>query len=206
VPTFIILPLCQFHPSPRRAFGNPARNKLPGAPRDFAQAGERIQAFLGPIWNALVAEDEFTSVWRPGGPWGSVVSGSPKTIGAAELRRFRQYADYKDSGVNWLGQIPAHWEVKRLKLAAVLNPPASEVGSLLPETEVSFVPMEAVGEYGGLDLSKTRLLGEIGSGYTYFGDGDVVVAKITPCFENWKGAHARDRIRNDRVARPQNYP
>ena len=33
------------------------RNNLPGAPRDFAQAGERIQAFLGPVWTALVAGD-----------------------------------------------------------------------------------------------------------------------------------------------------
>jgi Nucleotidyl transferase AbiEii toxin, Type IV TA system len=45
------------------------RNNLPGAPRDFAQAGERIQAFLGPVWAALVARDKFTSNWQPGGPW-----------------------------------------------------------------------------------------------------------------------------------------
>ena len=30
-------------------------------------------------------------------------------------RRFRRYPDYKDSGVEWLGEIPAHWEAKRLK-------------------------------------------------------------------------------------------
>jgi hypothetical protein len=36
------------------------------------------------------------------------------------LRRFKPYPAYKDSGVQWLGEIPAHWEVKRLKrLAAV---------------------------------------------------------------------------------------
>jgi len=118
------------------------------------------------------------------------VSGAVKTTGAVELRRFRPYPAYKDSGVEWLGQIPAHWEVKRIKLVAALNPPASEVRSLPTETEVSVVPMEAVGEYGGLDLSATKQLGDVGSGYTYFRDGDVVVAKITPCFENGKGAHA----------------
>jgi len=26
-----------------------------------------------------------------------------------------KYAEYKDSGVEWLGEIPAGWEVKRLK-------------------------------------------------------------------------------------------
>ncbi len=30
-------------------------------------------------------------------------------------RRFKPYPEYKDSGIEWLGEIPAHWEVKRLK-------------------------------------------------------------------------------------------
>jgi type I restriction enzyme S subunit len=41
--------------------------------------------------------------------------GAVKTIGAAELRRFRSYPAYKDSGVDWLGKIPTHWEVKPLR-------------------------------------------------------------------------------------------
>jgi len=32
--------------------------------------------------------------------------------------RFKPYPAYKDSGVEWLGEIPAHWEVKRLKTMA----------------------------------------------------------------------------------------
>jgi type I restriction enzyme S subunit len=125
---------------------------------------------------------------------GCIMSWVAKTSGMEELRRFRPYAAYKDSGVEWLGKIPKHWDVKRLKRVAALNPPASEVLSLPPETEVSFVPMEAVGEYGGLDLSRIKQLGEIGNGYTYFREGDVVVAKITPCFENGKGARAKGLV------------
>ncbi len=30
------------------------------------------------------------------------------------LRRFKPYPAHKDSGVEWLGEIPPHWEVKRL--------------------------------------------------------------------------------------------
>ena len=30
--------------------------------------------------------------------------------------RFRQYPEYKDSGIEWLGEIPAHWAVNRLHL------------------------------------------------------------------------------------------
>ena len=70
------------------------------------------------------------------------------------------------------------------------NPSKSEIA--LDDTElVSFIPMEAVGEFGGLKLETEREIGEISGGYTYFTDGDVVVAKITPCFENGKGAIAR---------------
>ena len=109
---------------------------------------------------------------------------------AGLARRFKPYPAYKDSGAEWLGGIPAHWEVQRLKLVAELNPPPSEVRVLASNTEVSFVPMEAVGEYGGIDLTRARPVAEVGAGYTYFRDGDVVVAKITPCFENGKGALA----------------
>jgi type I restriction enzyme S subunit len=80
--------------------------------------------------------------------------------------------------------------MKRLKYSTLINPTAGETQSLPGNTDVSFVPMEAIGEYGGLDLTATRLIGDIGPGYTPFRDGDVVVAKITPCFENAKGALA----------------
>ncbi len=31
-------------------------------------------------------------------------------------QRFRRYPAYKDSGVEWLGEVPAGWESRRLKL------------------------------------------------------------------------------------------
>lgn len=96
----------------------------------------------------------------------------------------------KNSGVAWLGQIPAHWKPKRLRFCMNTNPSKTKI-ELDDEELVSFVPMEAVGEFGGLNLDTEKELGEIGGGYTYFADDDVVVAKITPCFENGKGAIAR---------------
>lgn len=110
------------------------------------------------------------------------------------LQRYRPYPTYKDSGVEWLGEIPVHWQVKRLRFTVSMNPVASEVRGLAADTEVSFVPMEAIGEMGGLDLSQSKPLDDIGQGYTYFRDGDVVIAKITPCFENGKGALAAGLI------------
>ena len=32
--------------------------------------------------------------------------------------RYKPYGEYKDSGVEWMGEIPAHWEVKRIKHVA----------------------------------------------------------------------------------------
>jgi len=109
---------------------------------------------------------------------------------AEKRKRYKPYPKYKDSGVEWLGEIPEEWESRRLKFAAALNPSCPEIRKFSSDTEVSFVPMEAIGEYGGLELTQTKSLAEVGSGYTCFRNGDVVVAKITPCFENGKGALA----------------
>jgi type I restriction enzyme, S subunit len=55
--------------------------------------------------------------------------------------------------------------------------------------EIAFLPMESIGDDGTFDRAQTRLSDEIsGRGYTYFRDGDVVRARVTPCFENGKGA------------------
>ena len=54
--------------------------------------------------------------------------------------------------------------------------------------------MKAIGERGQLDLSANRLVEEVQSGYSRFFDGDVVIAKITPCFENGKGALIRGTL------------
>lgn len=100
-------------------------------------------------------------------------------------------ATMKNSGVEWLGDVPAHWEVKRLRFTLSLNPVKSELN--IPEdTLVSFVPMEAVNFDKDLTLSEERNLDEVYKGYTYFKNGDVVLAKITPCFENGKSAIAQN--------------
>ena len=104
--------------------------------------------------------------------------------------RLNPYPAYKDSCIEWLGGIPAHWEVKRLKYAVNLNPASTEARTHDDSLEVSFIPMEAVGEYGGLELVTTKPIRHVYDGYTYFREGDVLVAKITPCFENGKGAIA----------------
>ena len=94
----------------------------------------------------------------------------------------------KDSGVEWIGEIPEHWKVIKLKSASIFNPPKSEIKSYSGETPVSFFPMESIGDDGKLEHLYFRPISEVINGYTYFKNGDVVIAKITPCFENGKGA------------------
>lgn len=98
-------------------------------------------------------------------------------------------AKMKDSGIEWLGQVPEHWEVKRLKYLASINPSIkNHFFSKNSYDIVTFLPMENVSESGIVDVSIKKEIGEISNGYTYFELNDILVAKITPCFENGKGA------------------
>jgi type I restriction enzyme S subunit len=73
----------------------------------------------------------------------------------------------------------------------ILNPKKREVAKVPDDTLISFVPMVQVDDVSGvMDASNERPLGEVRKGYTYFAEGDVVFAKITPCMENGKSAIA----------------
>jgi type I restriction enzyme S subunit len=62
-------------------------------------------------------------------------------------------------------------------------------------TPVSFVPMALISStYGVPAQSEERSWGEIKKGFTHFADEDVVMAKISPCFENAKSAVMRNLI------------
>ncbi|MEV4209759.1 restriction endonuclease subunit S [Nocardia salmonicida] len=56
---------------------------------------------------------------------------------------------------------------------------------------VSFLGMADVdAEYGTTSKGSSKEFGEVAKGYTQFENGDILVAKITPCFENGKIAQA----------------
>ena len=70
------------------------------------------------------------------------------------------------------------------------NPKKSEVKDF-QDVEVSFVPMECVGVDGSFTIRENGPISSYYKGYTYFRDDDVLLAKITPCFENGKAAIAK---------------
>ena len=100
----------------------------------------------------------------------------------------KPYPHYKPSGVEWLGDVPAHWDVRRMKRIAFLNPSKTESRTFLKaDTPVTFLPMERVGTDGKIDEVVVPA-SSVWNGFTYFRRDDILVAKITPCFENGKGA------------------
>jgi type I restriction enzyme S subunit len=82
------------------------------------------------------------------------------------------------------------WPKVALDEVAELNPRLAE--TLTSDAAVSFVPMSAVSaETAGITDEETRTYAQVAKGFTPFVSGDVLVAKITPCFENGKIVQAR---------------
>lgn len=88
------------------------------------------------------------------------------------------------------------WRIKKMSEVCVIKPPKREAKERLNDTDlVSFLPMEDLGILSkDVNPVKERQLKEVSGSYTYFAENDVLLAKITPCFENGKIGIARDLI------------
>ena len=93
--------------------------------------------------------------------------------------------------------INPEWRTVKLEEVAEINPKKSLIRDLPGDTEVSFVPMEDLSQREMLFRpEKSKLLGEVIKQYTYFQEDDVILAKVTPCFQNGKSGIARG-LRNN---------
>ena len=81
----------------------------------------------------------------------------------------------------------------RLKFAINFSP-STNTRRFAPDMPVTFAPMEAIHDgMGGLDISRTAPIADLKAGsYNVFSEGDVLLAKVTPCFENGKKCLAHD--------------
>lgn len=86
------------------------------------------------------------------------------------------------------------WEVNKLSELCEIKPPKSEAKKKLEDSEmVTFLPMEDLGILNKDVIgTKERKLKDVTGSYTYFANNDVLLAKITPCFENGKLGIARN--------------
>jgi len=100
----------------------------------------------------------------------------------------------RPAGINhqsWTFTAPPDWQRKRLRSLCKVNPSATtKLRTMAGSTEVSFLPME-LARAGSPELApRTAALSDVRNGFTPFIDGDLLIAKITPCFENGKGGIA----------------
>lgn len=97
----------------------------------------------------------------------------------------------KDSGIEWIGEIPEGWTVEKLKYHADYNP-VINTSIFDLEDEVSFIPMENL--KNGYHETSIELFLKVKKGYVQFNNGDIIIAKVTPCFENGNIAIANNLI------------
>ena len=92
-------------------------------------------------------------------------------------------------------KLPDGWQWVKLGTVSEINPSKKEIKDLPDEINVSFIPMHAIDDEKGEIISMDiRKLKEVKRGYTYFREGDVIFAKITPCMENGKCAIAKNLL------------
>lgn len=85
--------------------------------------------------------------------------------------------------------IPESWKWVRVQEITCLNPK----NNLSDELEVSFIPMALVDDgYRNTHSFEIKKWGDIKKGFTHFADGDIGIAKITPCFQNRKSVVFRN--------------
>ena len=80
-------------------------------------------------------------------------------------------------------QLPDGWCYSTIKEVFIINP-RNKVDD---DVEVGFVPMANITDgYNNTFKYEKRRWGKIKTGFTHFADGDIAVAKISPCLENRK--------------------
>lgn len=110
------------------------------------------------------------------------------------LERARSFADGKTRNTDVSSSasdvpIPTGWIWTTLSQLGVVSPR----NKLADDLEVSFVPMAAISTQYKAPLNpEARVWSDVKQGFTHLADGDIAMAKITPCFQNCKTTAIRD--------------
>lgn len=87
--------------------------------------------------------------------------------------------------------LPQGWTTIPLRYVCELNPSIAFDG-FDQDDDLTFLPMDRV--KSGYFIPNTDKFSKLASSYTAFEDGDIVLAKVTPCFENGNIAIANDLV------------
>lgn len=110
-----------------------------------------------------------------------ISEGKPSTGLRAGIKRQKELTEIKEEEIPYA--VPTTWEWAKLGNIGEINP-----RNIVDDNkEAGFVPMPLIfAGYGKTHSFKLSKWIDIKKGYTHFADGDVGLAKITPCFENGK--------------------
>lgn len=113
--------------------------------------------------------------------------------GRTRLPQFalREDGSKKGTKQSELGEIPEDWVI--LDFGSIFQRTISKK-FIKPNSLVSFVGMQDVTEQAQLSSQHLMGIDDVKNGFTYFERGDILVAKITPCFENGKGCHTESLL------------
>ncbi len=104
-----------------------------------------------------------------------------RLIAEGKIKRDKPLAPITDEEKPF--ELPVGWEWASLAAVGVISPR----NYVADDAFASFVEMRSIPvAFGEAHISEERLWRDIKSGFTHFAEGDVGVAKITPCFENGK--------------------
>jgi len=136
----------------------------------------------------------------------SIVTGKPLELSDEENRyanrvpieKISKRGDYNLSGDRYreaVTLVNQKWPLVELGMVAEINPRFRMLPTISENTEISFVPMSDLSQ-GKMTFTPTqrRKIGQCIKGYTFFKNDDVLLAKITPCFENGKSGIARSLV------------
>ena len=120
---------------------------------------------------------------------GKLVPQDPADEPAADmLRRINPKAKIITDNPHY-PQLPDNWVLTRIKDVFEINPKNKASDNI----QAGFVPMASIHDgYSNKFHYDVKQWGEIKSGFTHFADGDIAVAKISPCLENRKSMILRD--------------
>ena len=99
----------------------------------------------------------------------------------------------KKEGIPFEEQPDSIWPMVELETVCEFNPKKSKVKDLPKNQLVSFVPMADMNAHNiNFRIKHEKKLKDVYSGYTYFSEGDVLLSRVTPCFENGKSGIAKN--------------
>lgn len=118
-----------------------------------------------------------------------IVEEKVKRIKEGEIKKEKLLSPFDENEIP--RKLPINWIWCKLGNICIANPR----NLLKDELDVSFLPMTLISsDYFGGHRQDKRLWKAVKSGFTHFAENDVLLAKITPCFQNGKSCIAKQLI------------